>query len=117
MCMSLSAGNECIYLWPRKVLFILRTNIFCGDVPQWPPLIGSHYVDHYYATQPTVICLHQSHIMVFNIALRKVISSLQTYKSINENIFHYSFFDFFRCLAWFLFSIDCNICVIVDPSS
>ena len=93
--MSQSAGNECSYLWPRKVLLILRTNIFCGDVPQWPPLIGSHYVDHYYATQPTVICLHQRPIMVFNIVLRIVMSTLQTYKSINENTIQLLIFRFF----------------------
>ena len=69
---------------------------FCGDVPQWPPLIGSHYVDHYYATQPTVICLHQSLIMVFNIALRIVITTLQIYKSINENIFQLLISRFFK---------------------
>ena len=69
---------------------------FCGDAPQWPPLIGSHYVDHYYATQPTVICLHQSLIMVFNIALRIVITTLQIYKSINENIFQLLISRFFK---------------------
>ena len=108
---NLSKNDQVTFYIECKCLWVLETSVsisgqeryfsfrerifFCGDVPQWPPLIGSHYVDHYYATQPTVICLHQRPIMVFNIVLRIVMSTLQTYKSINENTIQLLIFRFF----------------------
>ena len=130
---NLSKNDQVTFYIECKCLWVLETSVsisghemyfsfwewifFCGDVPQWPPLIGSHYVDHYYATQPTVICLQQSLIMVFNIALRIVINmcTLQTYKSINENMFQLLISRFFKLASSDSYSQ--SIVIFADPAS
>ena len=115
-CKSLWVLETSVSISGQERYFSFRERIFfCGDVPQWPPLIGSHYVDHYYATQPTVICLHQRPIMVFNIVLRIVMSTLQTYKSINENMFQLLISRFFKLASPGSYSQ--SIVIFADPAS
>ena len=94
--MSLSAGNECIYLWPRNVLLILRMNIFlwrCASMasPHWLTLRGPLLCNtaNCYLFAPELhngfqYCLKNSYMC-----------TLQTYKSINENTIQLLIFRFF----------------------
>ena len=111
--MSLSAGNECIYLWPRKVLLISRTNIFlwrCASMasPHWltlrGPLLCNTANCYLFAAEPHngfQYCLKNCYKYVY-------FTNLQVYKWKHVSVTNFSIFQ--TCLVWFLFSIDCNIC-------